>query len=210
VATVDEVLAQKPDIVLLQEYAPHFHAEFARRMSEYPHRVHIARWDAYGAAIFSRFPFAEKPAADLRLGPMGHPQMRAVVDVNGTRVAVYNVHLEGPHYLDELAARRTEFADLLDVIRREPLPIIIAGDFNMTMETPQIAALRSVGLRDAHHEAGFGLGITWPVIGWTRYVPVPGVRIDHVLVSGHLAVTSCTTGHGHGSDHRPIIATVSY
>jgi hypothetical protein len=48
---------------------------------------------------------------------------------------------------------------------------------------------------------------TWPVNSFFRYLP--GVRVDHVYASKHLAFTRLTTGTGEGSDHRPLVAEIA-
>jgi endonuclease/exonuclease/phosphatase (EEP) superfamily protein YafD len=47
------------------------------------------------------------------------------------------------------------------------------------------------------------------VNGPFRYI-VPGIRIDHVYLNRQLGATSCETGVGRGSDHRPVVVDVGF
>jgi endonuclease/exonuclease/phosphatase family metal-dependent hydrolase len=141
--------------------------------------------------------------------PLGHsfvPQTRAVVRFAGRDVAVYNVHLLPPRRLDYTIEGRLQFADLRDVLSAEKLPYVVAGDWNLTNDTPQHRALRRVGARDAHDLAARGRGATWPVNSFFRYLP--GLRLDHVYLGPGLTARSCQTGTGQSSDHRPVVADV--
>ena len=92
-------------------------------------------------------------------------------------------------------------------MRAETLPVIAAGDFNFTQETPNEAALKNVGLQDGFEQSGQGRGSTWPVDPpWMQWLP--GVRIDHIFVSRQLTCTHFFVGGYDGLDHLPIVADV--
>jgi len=82
-------------------------------------------------------------------------------------------------------------------------PIVIAGDFNASVDHPGMRELLGTGLRDAHELAGAGRPLTWPY-GRT---PPPFVQIDHVLVRG-LGVASAKTVRIPGSDHAAVVANL--
>ena len=91
----------------------------------------------------------------------------------------------------------------------EKLPYIVSGDFNFPETAPQHANLKRAGVREAHELAAIGRGATWPVNSIFRYI-VPGVRIDHIYLSPQLTATTCRTGVGRGSDHRPVVADLAF
>lgn len=78
----------------------------------------------------------------------------------------------------------------------------MAGDFNCTPASAEAGRLRGMGMIDAHHAVGGGLGTTWG-----RSVAWPGFRIDHVYARG-LRPLACDVGRDVGSDHRPVIAVL--
>jgi endonuclease/exonuclease/phosphatase (EEP) superfamily protein YafD len=207
---VAEVLAARPDVLLLQEYTAEWHDAMVAGgvVREMPHHCFVTRDDSFGVAIYSRFPFVGDVDNRFPLGRAGVEQTRAVVRVGGRDVAVYNVHLLPPRRLDYVVDGRLQFAGLLDALAGETLPYVLAGDLNLTGDTPQHRDLLRAGARDAHDSAGRGRGTTWPVNSFLRYLP--GLRMDHVYTGNGLVPVTCETGEGRGSDHRPVIAGVAW
>jgi endonuclease/exonuclease/phosphatase (EEP) superfamily protein YafD len=206
---IDEILAARPDVVLLQEYTDAWHAAVEPALSgRYPFSSVVTQDDSFGVAVYSRTPFVEGDV-DNRL-PLGRslvPQTRAVVRFAGRDVAVYNVHLLPPRNLGYATEGRLQFADLLQTLSGEKLPYVVAGDWNFTGDVPQHRDLRRIGARDAHDLAGTGRGATWPVNSFFRYLP--GLQFDHVYVGPGLTAVRSAVGVGRGSDHRPVIADVT-
>ena len=206
---VAEVRAADADVVVLQEYTPAWQAAMRPALTaRYPYVQDSTREDAFGWAIYSKRPFDGPVNARLTLGHWGTTHMRAVVPINGRPVAFYNVHLLPPRTLVWTAGQREEFATLLDMLRAERLPIVLCGDFNFTNRSAFAAALAKLGLRDVHQISGCGRGATWSVLGFYR--ALPGVRLDHIYISRELTSTSCDTGIGQGSDHRPVTGAIGF
>ena len=130
-----------------------------------------------------------------------------MIEIETRQVAVYNIHLLPPRRFDWTREHRAQFADLLDRLRQEPLPLILGGDFNSAPATPNVAALRGLGLIDSHRQAGRGRGATWPVRSFFRWLP--GLRLDYIWLGRGMICTECRRGVGEGSDHRPIIARIA-
>jgi endonuclease/exonuclease/phosphatase (EEP) superfamily protein YafD len=197
-------------VLLLQEYTDHWHASMTAGLADlYPHRGFVIQDDSFGTAVYSRTPLVDGPV-DNRL-PLGRslvPQGRAVMRFAGRDVAVYNIHLLPPRRLDYTVESRLQFADLLKTLSEEELPYVVGGDFNLTGDTPQHRDLARIGARDAHDLAGRGRGATWPVNSFFRYLP--GLRLDHLYVGPGLTAVKCAVGTGVGTDHRPLIADVTF
>jgi endonuclease/exonuclease/phosphatase (EEP) superfamily protein YafD len=84
-------------------------------------------------------------------------------------------------------------------VRAEPHPLVVAGDFNLTMWNRHYRPLADVaGLHNARE--GHGIAATWPA-GWPL-----GVPIDHVLGSADVQLRNFRVLRAIGSDHRPIAA----
>ena len=203
-----EILAADPDILLVQEYPPHWHTAIQAALgARYPHVRYELRLDSFGAAIYSKRPFVGEVELNLPLADGPKPQIRAVVRVAGREVAIYNIHLEPPT-LFRFGRQSRQFADLADLLAAETLPAIVAGDFNFTPRSRHAAALHRLGFSDAHTLAGRGRGATWP---YHHLVPwLPGVRIDHIYLSGQLTAVESRTGVCAGSDHRPVVAELGF
>lgn len=206
---IKEIEAVRPDVLLLQEYTLHWHEALQAKIgADYPHICYITRDDSFGAAIYSRRPFVDALQRYVSLGQATEPQMRAVIEIDDRKVAVYNIHLMPPKGMEYTIENRSQFADLLDVLAAEPLPTIMGGDFNFTENSPNASALRRQGFADAYSVGGLGRGGTWPVNSFFRWIP--GIRLDHVYLSGGLTCVESRTGTGEGSDHRPVIARIGF
>ena len=204
-----EVLAAKPDLLLLQEYRPHWHEAFQARLAgRYPFCAYVTREDDFGFAVYSRLPFTNQQDTELTLSDSGVAQARVEVQIHQQSVALYNIHLMPPKDVAYTIRQRREFSNLLKLLRQEQLPIILCGDFNFTNAGPFAARLKHAGLIDAHLIGGYGRGSTWPVLSFLRYVP--GIRLDHIYISKELTSTNSRTGYGSGSDHRPVITEIGF
>lgn len=204
-----EVLAARPDVLALEEYTPAWHLAFQAALGdEYPYVSYLCRQDSFGQAVYARQPFVGPVDPTLRIGTIDVFQTRAVIRLAGREVALYNIHLLPPRHHGWFIEQRWEFADLIELLEREPLPVILCGDFNFTNASVFADRLDDLGLTDVHRTSGRGLATTWPVLGLFRYLP--GLRLDHVFLSSELTSTSSRTGIGRGSDHRPVTAEVGF
>lgn len=152
--------------------------------------------------ILSRLPLqdVERSRAVPRL-----PQPRAVVEVAGTAVRLRGAHPLPPLGGYERAGRRSLTA-LVDEVRREELPLVVAGDLNGDRHLPLFDDLLDAGLRDAAEERGRGLSRTWP----QRW---PVLALDHVLVrdgpQARLVVLHQQEASLPGSDHLAVVADLA-
>lgn len=105
----------------------------------------------------------------------------------------------------EQELRRDTSREIESLVRKEPLPVIVAGDFNMPADSVWYRRSWS-DYSNAFSEAGFGYGLTEQVeIGGFKYK----VRIDHILARGALRSLRCRVGPDIGSDHLPVIADIA-
>jgi endonuclease/exonuclease/phosphatase (EEP) superfamily protein YafD len=212
-AVLAEIAQASPDVLLLQEYSHAWHAALHEKLKEtFRHYRAVPRDGAFGIAIYSRRTFDRALETDqdrmFRLGNLDAPQLRAVIHVGQQPVALYNVHLFPPVRLECATANRRQFAALQDKLKKEPLPAIVAGDFNFTQRASQATALESDGFAEAHRQAGSGRGGTWtntPKAEW-----FPRLRYDHVYLNRGLTCTECRTGSSSGSDHLPVVAKIGF
>lgn len=206
---IGEILAAQPDILFLQEYGCDWHTAMDQAIgADYAHKTVVPRDDCFGAAIYSRRPFKGRVERWVPLGSGTEPQMRIVVEIAGRDVALYNIHVRPPLPGANAVETKEQFGDLLKHIAAEEIPVILAGDFNFDERSAQAAALHDRGVREAHDLGGWGRGTTWPVLGVLRWLP--GLRIDHIYLTGDLTCTDCQTGEGQGSDHRPVTAKIGF
>ena len=205
---VGEILVEDPDVLVVQELSAHWQtalesSEIGRRL---PYHVAEARETPFGVGIYSRYPLED---AEVWYA-WGAPVARATVRVGGRPVRLYDVHPLPPLHAEWV----TNWSEALEAVRgevekerkRDPEgALVVAGDFNMTRHARWFGRFTDLGLRDAHEDRGRGLATTWP----NGTLRVPAIRLDHVLISPHVACLSVREGQGRGSDHRPILVELA-
>jgi endonuclease/exonuclease/phosphatase (EEP) superfamily protein YafD len=133
---------------------------------------------------------------EVRVAPMVTGGLFGWLEVTGGELGAARVL--AVHTVAPVHGRVRRWADELDLLAawrsRAPGPTVIAGDLNTTTEHRALAALG-----DARAP---GFPPTWPT-RWPRWF---GVRIDHVLAGGGLAVRDTRVLDLPGSDHRAVIA----
>ena len=155
----------------------------------------------YGVAVLSRHPITAwenhpltRVSTQAETGPEPLPGfLEITVDVGGTRVRVFDTHLD---YRPDPAVRRAQVAEMLAVIGAEDGPTILMGDMNASPEREELAPLFR-RFRDAWTEGG-DQGFTYPGAEPVR-------RIDYVFYSGPLRVVSARVVDSDASDHRPVV-----
>ncbi|MGH3318114.1 MAG: endonuclease/exonuclease/phosphatase family protein [Nocardioidaceae bacterium] len=206
-AVVDEVRRQDADILVLTEVSPGSMTELVRLGIDdpLPHALPDPVTARGSTIIRSRLPLTPLPAqpAGSATLPVSESPVGVLAAANvGKDVVVRGVHPTHP------VGRRVELwhatlNDLTGAIGDTRGPMIVAGDFNASVDHPVMRQLMAPGLRDAHEVAGAGRPATWP----RERGFVPFVHIDHVLVRG-LDVASATEVVIPGSDHEAVVARV--
>lgn len=211
------------DVILLQEVPPAWQAGIEGLADVYPYQAAQPRLPLGTAKlILSRYPILSLTHFRLTEDDI-FVQQRAVIDVAGIEIAVYNVHLYplkgdtprlifSPYNLlvntllayDE-TIRRAQVDDLLRRMRAEPLPYIVAGDFNFSDQNPLYDRL-AAQMRDAFLDAGMGFGWTWRAdMGEPTHRLIPTLaRLDFVWHGAGIRSAAAEVGAGVGSDHYPV------
>ena len=156
----------------------------------------------YGTAVLSRYPIVEQANARLPNQP-GLEQrglLRATVDVEGTRLDVYDTHLQ---HTPQAAALRTQQARSIAAMvqaRRAATgnPAVLGGDFNSSPTGTVGAALNAV-LRDTWFDVGAGQGATHPA---GRSI----ARIDRLYQSDDVVAVGAAVRPSSASDHDAVTA----
>lgn len=198
-----------PDFAAVQECAP--------SRWNIPPQWHVKR--AGTCIVVSRYPITRfeiskrKPdvnglycVIETLAGPIGF----ACVDLLTPRRALTTV-LDSKKVLDltktayaqtRIAHRWQESEDLSRWLSGFPEPKIIAGDFNLTVDSGIYRGLWSE-YQNAFSRTEFGFGHTKRTkINIFKYT----ARIDHILSTQDLLPTRCWVGPDFGSDHLPLIA----
>ncbi|HUD39326.1 MAG TPA: endonuclease/exonuclease/phosphatase family protein [Streptosporangiaceae bacterium] len=205
---VDLVRRAQPDVFFVQELT----GDCARRLRQaglddlLPHVVTaVAAGEPCGNAIYARHRLTVT-GSYTELAPV---RPVAVLDQPGAPVRLGCVHLRPPkrpwqasgvsRWRDDLA----QTAALPWPAWPGDLPVILAGDFNSTMDHAGFRDLLRRGYVDAASQSGNGLVPTWG--------PLPGGRgallaLDHVLADARCAVLRTSVHRLPGTDHRAVFA----
>jgi vancomycin resistance protein VanJ len=217
VTTTAHMIAQMtPDLAVISECAP----KTAEALGMLPGLTLYRSSDLCFLTAFPMVEWAPRHPGDFwRMAGSG-AIARLVVMVHGTEVVLGGVHLETPRGALEALAKRAFFSfpgaaaenqaarDVESEVARmwiapadEIRPVIVAGDFNLVVESA-IYQRWWGDLGNAFSRRGAGLG-------WTKQTRFFGVRIDHVLAGNGIAIRGVEVGAEMGADHRPLIAELA-
>lgn len=204
-ALAEEIFAADADVVLLQELSPAWDVVLDERglFAGWPEGWQVVREDSFGSAILSRLPL--DTAGEIEL--TGLPQTRATITWEGRAIELLNVHTLPPRTPEYTALHRVALDEVAAQLRAwaaSGVSFVLGGDLNAS---PYSRFFRDIdgAADDAWDLAGQGFGFTWP----NGLFPLPSARLDHVVVSRDLTVTSIVVGTGAGSDHRPLRVEVA-
>jgi endonuclease/exonuclease/phosphatase family metal-dependent hydrolase len=194
----DELRRWRADVVLLQEVdrgrawtgrvdMPSVLAKALGASWTFGANVRRSATNEYGTAILSRFPIVASRNVSLP-APPGTQQrglLAATIDVDGTRVSVYDTHLENT----SSRARLLQMRAITRVLAADRRPMVLGGDLNSRPGSP-VLHLATQQLRDTWRAVGVGPGYTHSRLS-------PRTRIDYLLHSD-----------GRDADLEPVAASV--
>lgn len=193
------MIDSQSDIIAVQELDTDS-AEFLATALEdvYPYQaLHHFLHSAVGQGIFSRYPIVEEAFWRPYFG-----HQRVVIDFDGVDIFVYNLHGRPPLRGDGFSGREHEMTLFLERLNAEDeaVPLIIAGDFNMTDRSDDYGRITE-NYRDAWREVGLGFGWTF-----NGTFPIPLLRIDYLFHNDAvLALDAQVIQNSAGSDHNPVL-----
>ena len=224
-SVIDVIKSEKPDIVGLQEVDVHWsersnfvdQAELVAkgtamnyrfaRIYQLPNADPSKPPREFGVALLSRYPITSYTnhvitrLSTQQENPTPQPLpgfLEATVDVNGTRVRVFDVHLD---YRRDPAVRAQQVADMLRYVGDMSTPSVMFGDMNANPDAPELRPLFQK-FRD-----------TWQYAqdsGWTMPAKKPVGKIDYVLTSSHFRAIRAWVPHVYASDHFPVVVDLSF
>ena len=190
--------AHEVDVLFLQEWDEPAALTLGRLDGYFPHHA-VEVPD--GTQIYARVPIVVRGLH--RSDDSGHQEtmIEVALEANGVEITCFAIHPLQPVHPARFTMRRREFEWLARLVAATPGAILVAGDCNASILSPEFQALlRRSGLRSAS---------SWPPEGtWPSPVGRVGIAIDHVLLRG-LTPTSFEVGPSLGSDHRVVIADVA-
>ena len=198
VALIDR---ERPDIIALQEISTHWLTALRILDAQYPYNFTAPREDNFGIAIWSRSPLSEATRIDSP--PLGYPSILANTEVEGTAITLITTHPMIPVGGDNFAARNQQLESVEEIVATAEGHVILIGDLNASIWDRYYRAFEeATNLRNVRR--GHGILPTWPT-----FMPLAMIPIDHVLVSEQIGVADVRTGPRLGSDHLPLLVTIT-
>jgi endonuclease/exonuclease/phosphatase (EEP) superfamily protein YafD len=198
---------ENADIVTVQELTSEAVRGLAAAgmVDTFPYQSLDAGEQAARVGVYSRYPITDS----TRIGSYGFGLVNACVRVDGVGqdTSVASVHFAAPwprpiaRWRSGIAAFSKTLTEL--TAQSGAGPILVAGDFNSTIDMRPFRRLLTNGYRDAAEQAGAGRTFTYP--SNRRFPPIIG--IDHVLTRNCTAVSMRTVEIA-GTDHRALLTTV--
>lgn len=187
------------DVIVLQELTPAWQKNVKFIREKYPYYKEEVRSNNFGIAIYSKTPLDTVITRNY-IDEM-HPSLIGQLKVNGKVVSILATHPVPPLPNQARFERRNKQYKLLkEEIDAMPTEnIILIGDLNSTVYSPNFKWLQSDKLKDAR--AGFGLNNSW-----NAFFPLLRTNIDQCWVSKNIKVTNFYRGKDIHSDHFPIVA----
>ena len=214
---VDAVIAaEDPDIVVLQEYFDEQEVDLHPLLSaRYPHFVRCRGGKRANLGLYSKSPFDQAMGAgDCPEDANGSQRTAHILATftlaDGSKFSLMTTHMEWPFPLERQQAQLEVLAEAAKAVKG---PLVVVGDFN---STPWSYALRgfaaATGMeRQDHNLVTFPLVFTVPD-EWSRrglIDTIPFLPLDHVFTRDGVAVHELQLGEATGSDHLPIVFSLS-
>jgi len=202
------------DLVFLQEVTQRWLDQLLGNLGPYELIAAEARSDNFGIAVYKRrdatgeAPTIEIDSArvfDITAGIADVPVIELLVTVEGRPLSILSIHPLPPVNLRYARDRDATLAAAADWANQQPHAHLIVGDFNAT---PWSTAFRDLvdQTKLVNSQLGFGRQPTWP----TTFASACMIPIDHLLHSTDLVTIDRRLGEAHGSDHLPLIVTLSW
>lgn len=197
----DLVNAESPDVVGLIEVTASWMSRLRTLHAEYPYRFEAPDEEYVGLALYSRLPFENARILALP-GEPSTPAIAATLKAPGGDIEIVLVHPTSPESAEYIARRNEQILAIAEYVAAEHGPVVVAGDFNVTMWNTGYRPLVEVAnLHNARQ--GRGVAPSWPSLGKI------GVPIDHILGSHDVLFRNFRVLGDVGSDHYPISAEFS-
>lgn len=231
---LDLIDKENPDIICFQEYFTRKKGTFditdsLKRILKTPYYYFVPSmkndYEAYGLAIFSRYPIKDKGIIKFNDDFGGNASIYADVVIRNKKVRVYNVHLQSIsfreqdyNYIDKVAqemdadivpskrilkmlkdafVKRSAQVDIMKGhMETCKTPFLIAGDFNDTPASYAVTQLTE-SLNNTFKEQGTGLGRTYNG-------KFPNFQIDYIAATKDFKVLNYRVIEAKLSDHFPV------
>ena len=213
---IGEILANKPDVVFVQEVNRRWLAALDQGLLGYKQVASEPRSDNFGIACYARSNDAESAytnplsiTSSRSFDPTAGVAQVPVIEVFGRfddrPIAILSIHPVPPVSADYHRARNATMRAAGEWAAEMDAPCIVVGDFNATPWSAAFAELVDAGGL-VNSQRGHGRCPTWPA-GALSLGMIP---IDHLLHSFALVTAERSLGPANGSDHLPLVVELAW
>lgn len=197
-------VAQHVDVLVVEEVTTEALASMTALRGRLPYVVGQPAPGAWGTVVFSRYRVTDVTRLPVTKGTW---QLRVEAP---TPFWFVGVHTAQP--LNAAPWWRSDHARLVTAARALSGPVVLAGDFNATLDLRPMRRLVAAGFSDAARQANSGWQPTWPSAPDAAGALPFGLgllTLDHVLVDDHWSTISTSTYSIDRSDHRALVARLA-
>lgn len=201
-AVIDAARLHEVDAIAVQELTPAFAValEAAGMSGIFPFNVLRPDDDARGTGLWSRFPISNP----RQLHGFGFACVAGTIEFGGAKYDLFATHITAPIQDQDSTNWIADLARVDALIETNLNPLVVAGDFNATVDHKQFRRLLRDGTQDAARQAGRSYVNTFPA-NWSW---PPFAALDHILVPSELTATAFDTVEIAGSDHLAILSAL--
>lgn len=193
-----EIKSKDADILLFMETNSRWMNDIRPAVTNYPHRVEVPLDNTYGMLLYSKFPL--KNAEVKYLVDDSIPSIHSILQLpDGKEIQLYSIHPTPPmpQHNPSSTDRDAEMMLIAKRSKDNPLPVIVAGDFNDVAWSQSTKLFKDIsGLLDPR--IGRGFYNTFNARSYIMRWP-----LDHFFASDEFRLVKIELGEDIDSDHFP-------
>lgn len=194
-----------PDVLLVMETNEWWNNQLSGLQSVYPYKVLYPLDNTYGMLLYSKYKLENPQVKFLKHKRV--PSIHSnVIFPNGKKFRLYAMHPVPPvpsKHPDNIGGKEVELIKVGRMVKNRDLPVVVAGDFN-DVAWSRTSRLFGTESRLADVRVGRGLYNTFDAKSFLLRWP-----LDHIFVSNEFGVADVQRLPKFGSDHFPIMATLT-
>jgi len=198
---IDLIQQQQADFVVALEVDFLWAKALESIYSDYPYRLIYPRNDNFGIALFSKYPLLNIQKHDFSKNQI--PSISATVHIAEKNILMIATHPFPPMNKEFLQQQKNHFKAITEFLKKNQLPVIVAGDFNTTFWSSTYRTfIDNSSLKNTRE--GYGIIPSWQA-GSVLQIP-----LDHILVSQNINTTKIEAMKSINSDHLPIYVELDF